>query len=257
MNSDVGSVALVPLWILREEKLPHGAVRLWALLAATGAHHRDPTRAELAAEMNLSIDTINRWMRLLQTCGCLQLIGSPNTDSERYLVTLVQRDRTVAPLTQSPLPPTRSLLPLSNGTNMQNGGGSVAPLTQLRDIEVLPSVQSTYKKLKGYPRFEQFWKKYPRKVRKSAAQQKWIRLGIEKEKHTDLWVDVMTGLRRWLEVWVQERRETKFIPHAVRWLGERCWEDEVSTDAPTPTLTKQSTTMVQASQRFLDRHPDK
>lgn len=72
----------------------------------------------------------------------------------------------------------------------------------------------------GY-RFEDFWKAYPRKEGKKAAQAAWTRA----TKATDTEV-ILTGLARSLAHWQEKRTETRFIPHPTTWLNQGRWDDQ-------------------------------
>jgi len=68
--------------------------------------------------------------------------------------------------------------------------------------------------------FEEFWRLYPRRVAKRAAQKEWdreIRAGTEPET-------IIEGLRRQLPMLM--RKDPQFIPHARTWLHQGRWEDE-------------------------------
>lgn len=68
--------------------------------------------------------------------------------------------------------------------------------------------------------FDTFWKAYPKKVGKGAAEKAWQKLkpnltvvleAIEAHKQTDQW----------------SKDNGQFIPHPATWLNQKRWEDEV------------------------------
>ncbi len=68
-------------------------------------------------------------------------------------------------------------------------------------------------------KFLEFWKLYPRKVAKVAAQRSWKRLKV---KDIDDIFKVYKGhLIRW------RGTEIQFVPHASTWINQRRWEDEL------------------------------
>ena len=253
MQSDVGAVALVPIWLL-SSPASHGAVRLWATLSGywvNDPHRPDPSRSELAAILNVSTDTINRFLRELQELGALRLLDKKGT-AHRYQLIMARNDRTDAPPWEALLPPAATQHPQPTLELPPPTGGILAPVSasrRQRDTLSLSTVQSTVLRT-GYPCFHKFWRQYPRKQRKQAALKKWIRLKIEDDPM--LWGSVLRGLSLCREMWTAEGREQRYIPHAVTWLGDRRWEDDYT--PVQPTLTKHSTTIVQATERFLDRH---
>jgi len=68
-------------------------------------------------------------------------------------------------------------------------------------------------------KFIEFWKLYPRKVARVAAQRSFKRLKI---KDIDEIFSVYRGhLIRW------KGTDIQFIPHASTWINQRRWEDEL------------------------------
>ena len=68
--------------------------------------------------------------------------------------------------------------------------------------------------------FDQFWKLYPRKVARFAAEKEWKRLK-EDEKRA-----AIEALPIHAQGWA-DRDDKQFIPHASTWLHQRRWEDEI------------------------------
>lgn len=79
-----------------------------------------------------------------------------------------------------------------------------------------PTNQSTW--------FFEFWKEYPKRVGKGAAERIWKRL------HPDstLVEKIMSALKaqKVSAAWIKENGQ--FIPNPATWLNQRRWEDEVS-----------------------------
>lgn len=71
--------------------------------------------------------------------------------------------------------------------------------------------------------FPKFWKLYPNKVGKAAAQKAWAKLKVT----DDLFALIADGLAKQVvsEGWVKDGG--KFIPHPSTWLNGKRWEDEV------------------------------
>lgn len=71
--------------------------------------------------------------------------------------------------------------------------------------------------------FPVFWKLYPNKVGKAAAQKAWAKLKVTDE----LFTVITDGLAKQVvsESWVKDGG--KFIPHPSTWLNGKRWEDEV------------------------------
>ena len=101
-----------------------------------------------------------------------------------------------------------------NGTSVT----SALPREEKRREEVNPSAQP--------PGFAEFWKTYPRKVGKAAAEKAW-----SKAKGVDLSTILQAIERaRATEQWLKDGGQ--FIPHPSTWLAQRRWEDEPAEAAP-------------------------
>lgn len=71
--------------------------------------------------------------------------------------------------------------------------------------------------------FPKFWKMYPNKKGKAAAEKAWKKLKVT----TDLFRQIAEGLAAQVvcEAWVKDGGQ--FIPHPATWLNGKRWEDEV------------------------------
>lgn len=81
------------------------------------------------------------------------------------------------------------------------------------------------------PTFEDFWRLYPRKVSKRAAEKSWKREVLSTPPD-----QIIEGLRRQLPFYAI--RDQQFIPHPSTWLNNARWEDEVQ--IPVKTEKKRS-----------------
>lgn len=69
-------------------------------------------------------------------------------------------------------------------------------------------------------RFDQFWKKYPRKVAKPNALKSWLKVKPDDELTKQIIGAIdKQGLCN---------REIQFVPHPATWLNARRWEDEIN-----------------------------
>ena len=76
--------------------------------------------------------------------------------------------------------------------------------------------------------FETFWKAYPRKVNKQAAQKAFNKL----KPSEDLFKAIMAGLENHKKSKQWTRDDGQYIPHASTWLNGKRWEDELESAAP-------------------------
>jgi hypothetical protein len=69
--------------------------------------------------------------------------------------------------------------------------------------------------------FDTFWKLYPRKVAKRAAQGAFNRLTKDEQ------AQAVEAIEQHVAYWKLKGTETDFIPHASTWLNQGRWEDEL------------------------------
>ena len=67
--------------------------------------------------------------------------------------------------------------------------------------------------------FEQFWKHYPRKIAKRAAQKAFDRLTKQEQS------DAVEAIEQHLAYWKLKGTELDYVPHASTWLNQGRWED--------------------------------
>lgn len=77
--------------------------------------------------------------------------------------------------------------------------------------------------------FDTFWKAYPRKVNKQAAQKAFDKL----KPSADLFKAIMAGLENHKKSNQWTRDNGQYIPHASTWLNGKRWEDELEGAANT------------------------
>ncbi len=67
--------------------------------------------------------------------------------------------------------------------------------------------------------FEQFWKEYPRKVSRSAAEKKFLKIPVENFEK------IMKALKSYKQS--EQWRDGKYVPHASTWLHQERWLDDI------------------------------
>lgn len=75
LSSTPGAICVVggvvPLWVVLRAK--GGAVRLYARLTYVSAEGKEPAEHDLAADLGVSVHTIQRWMNELVSIGALRV----------------------------------------------------------------------------------------------------------------------------------------------------------------------------------------
>lgn len=84
---------------------------------------------------------------------------------------------------------------------------------------------------KGDDGFESFWKEYPRKIGKGAAEKAWKK--IKPSKETVEAILTAVSVQKKSDQWQKDGGQ--FIPHPATWLNQKRWEDELA-----PTITDES-----------------
>lgn len=111
---------------------------------------------------------------------------------------------------------------------------------QRNDAEILPIVKKSKEKKRivenkqrsspkngelfispNHKAFEKFWKAYPRKVGKAAAEKSWGKINPEQALIDNILASIEAHQRT--EQWL----DSKFIPHPATFLNQRRWEDEI------------------------------
>ena len=80
--------------------------------------------------------------------------------------------------------------------------------------------------------FTEFWKNYPRKIGKGAAEKAW-------EKHKPDLPTVLPALKRDRATEQWRKDNGRFIPNPATWLNQRRWEDEPDSGTTSTTVVGQ------------------
>jgi hypothetical protein len=97
-------------------------------------------------------------------------------------------------------------------------------------------------------RFEEWWRAYPRRVKKGAARKAW------EKALTKTTAQVMIDAARQFAVW-NKHTEARWIPHPATWLNAEQWDDE-----PDPVPVPRSTTdervdmAAEATRLFIEKY---
>lgn len=250
MRLQTGPLAIAPLWMITNKAIPAGALRLWMYLHAVYTHRTaDLSRSDMASLMDVTVETIDRWLKSLVDEGCLIVTKQRSANNawlpNEYELCMVQgshMDMGRYP-DKIPLPPPKKAPQRTNRSRARQSGVIYRDSTST----VLEVKHTTH------PYFHEWYHLYRRKAKKQAALKAWDKLGLETDDA--LRELVMQGTRRYLEYWKAHATDMRYIPHPSTWLNNRQWEDDVSTTAPVP-LSKQTQRIQSASQQFLERHTD-
>lgn len=117
---------------------------------------------------------------------------------------------------------------------------------KVHDVDVDVDTKKT--SAAGAADFDAFWQLYPRKIAKAAAAKAYTKARKDVDAAT-----ITNGLTNAKAVWVADRTEERFIPHASTWLNAGRWADEQATLLDTPV---DRVTMAQCPESGdHDKHP--
>ena len=252
MRSEVGQTVMCPMWMVRDRTISAEAIRFWLFLKGEYADKRieSPSRAEIAADMDVSIASIDRWIRTLVEFGGLRVIHVVTKNGVKQpndYELLEVRGGQYPPVhgVDAQIRPSETAISLLEGVPAVSGAPTFIKTTVTKKVLL---------KEAKYVRFDAWWSRYPRKVRKGAAKRAWLKMRVERDEM--LYRRIMDGLHRYHRIWETERTAQKFIPHPSTWLNERRFEDEVEPDHR-DALSRQTRSIVDASEQFLSRHAKK
>ena len=251
MKLQTGAIAICPLWMILNTNIPSGALRFWLYLHAVHNQKRsDLSRADLSDLLDVTVDTIDRWIAVLKNEGCLRVIHNRTKGDgwlpNEYELIMVQGTHQATP-EKMPLPSPDSGAKRPSRSRARQAG------LLYRDVQLDKNKKDRAIATELHPRFAAWWKRYPRKVRKQATLKIWLRLKVETDD--TLWTEIMDGTAKYVEYWKIEATNPRYIPHPTTYLQHARWEDELPT--PTPAVSKQSQSLIRASQQFLNRHKGK
>jgi hypothetical protein len=116
----------------------------------------------------------------------------------------------------------KSLPPIEQSKELPEGTTPLAPKGASDLFELEPEPAKSQNDVKAAALFEEFWRRYPRKVAKPAAEKAF---GAAVKRHSP--EDIFAGLATF-----RFSDDPRFIPHAATWLNQRRWMDEPADAGP-------------------------
>lgn len=244
-TSDTGRLAAIPLWLLKSP-VSGGAIRLYGIIDAEWtqghAHSTIPaTRGQLAEMMQLSKQTIDRFVTELEGVGALTVTR------RQYGETWLPSIYTLHRRTTNPTLASQMGLPTLDNSSIGTGLQAQTPSPKSRSLEKkgTRSVQiSTEDNL-----FVEFYQVYPLKKGKKQALKTWKKLGLDTDGTRRQ--EVMVGVHRYAQWVAQEQPNPRYLLHPSTWLTGQRWEDVLETAAAAAPLTAQTRSIMEATAGFL------
>lgn len=131
--------------------------------------------------------------------------------------------------------------------NLQNGNGKIAtPIPDSNtDIKTDSNPMPQAKPADKLSKFNDFWKQYPKKVAKGAAEKAWQKLKLT----DDLLTQILSAIEKQKKSFEWTKDNGAYIPNPATWLNQRRWEDELSNQSH-PVNQKQENTQA-AGYRYI------
>lgn len=261
MNSDVGPVVVMPGWIISNPDIPHPAFRLYAVISLRLAMHGTegtPSRETLAADLGASLDTVDRYTRILVKAGALALTKSAGKINKITVCLCHPQPSHLAHTYPESVTPNathaggglRLNIPQDKPWILKDKPNSSRkphqePLYIRESIGVVSS--STVRTARPMPRFHAAWDRYPNHQQRPRAQQRWLKMGVEDD--SDLWVAIRDGVDHWAKYWDASATQAQYIPLFCHWLDRQQYTDRPAIEPP---LSKQSRGLLLARKAFLE-----
>jgi hypothetical protein len=233
--------AAIPEWVLYHPDLTGDDVRTFGVLARYGNEIR-PSLGTIADRIGKSRPTAKRCVERLVEVGALR-VEQRRGDDGSQLPNLYHLAG------DAPFDPrfTRDPGVICEGAPQVTGDPPPgSPVTHEREQdresknnESPPSPRKRGKAQEYTPRFEAWWKQYPRAIDKAQASRAFERLTDADKAAAE------GGLQKWLDYWTAKNEPDK-VPHPTTWLNRSRWEAN-----PPPVAQRESNDIMDRARRLL------
>lgn len=199
----VGS--FVPNWLLTRTEVSQGAKLAYARLMQYAGEHgvAFPRRETISAELGISESQYDRYVKeLVDKHQLIEVDQRGLGQANRYY--FLRHPWIVEAMTS----------PDSAYMRTQDSADTQTPLKRISRRESVEDIPQG---------FEDFWKEYPKKIKKEQARKAWNKL----RPAPDLRNAILAAVRKQKLSSDWTKDSGKYIPHAITWLNGRRWEDEV------------------------------
>lgn len=251
-----GPFEMVPHWILFHPDLSALAVRLYLVLRRHADSRGDcfPSRQKLADLLGVGVPTLDRARKQLVSAGAIEMRQRRGSDdrwlSSLYRVRWHPRNETIQGLGSESLPPSNETdaltqTHLSTKTKDQDlhlrDPLQPGEATEATSPPGLPERATQAGRWPERAFFEEFWRVYPRKVGKRAAQEAFT----QATRVTTAEIIITAAMRYAAD----PNREPQFTAHPTTWLRQGRWEDE-----PLPARKNAQTGGARRMDNYADIH---
>lgn len=232
VTTDIGRWAMVPLWIMqRLTAIPNGSTGLVLFVAL---HHwvgRDgecwPSVKAIGSLTGLSADSVRRGLRALESVGAVTVVPRYTTDGDRssnaYQLHYINPESAgTSPQIREEGVPADSREEVKPFIEEKEKNTLAHPKVSESATTIIPALPATTPDDDG---FEAFWRVYPRKIGKATAHKRWSRMTTQERGLAT------AAIQHHASRWVRLQTESQFIPHAMTWLNQRRWEDDLTTES--------------------------
>jgi hypothetical protein len=94
-------------------------------------------------------------------------------------------------------------------------------------------------------RFEIFWRAYPKRIGKGAAEKSWKKINPD----DDLLQTMLVSIANFEESEQWQKENGQYIPNPATWLNQKRWEDEIKEIAPISKLNHTQRAIIESERR--------
>lgn len=202
----------IPKLVMQDNGLHINSKAIYAYLCSyAGVENRCyPSRKKICSDLGISVDTFTKYLKELTGSGYLTVTQEKEHGKfSRNVYTLCE---IVSPCEESPYPK------ISDTETAVHGQSDTKKNKEKKNS----NSKKNSPKRPYAPGFDEFWKAYPKKVAKTAAQKAWDKLKPDQSLQETILqaVNAAKNSRSWT------KDNGQYIPHPATWLNGRRWEDE-------------------------------
>lgn len=212
VNSD--GYGILPKKVMRDETLDGTAKLIYAYFCsfAGAGDSCFPSRSLICRELKITTNTFSKYLRQLVTRGLISVEQVKDKGKFSHNVYTINAE----------IPPCRNSRCTVETVSQMTVYGEMSTINNSSIINS-NSINNNNRDIGQTQKmmFDTFWKAYPRKVNKQAAEKAFNKL----QPSEDLFKAMMAGLdnHKKSKQWI----DPQYIPHASTWLNGKRWEDEL------------------------------
>lgn len=225
MNENSNYYAILPAIVRYDENLSDKAKLLYAEITALCSKYNEcwASNAYFARLYHCSERTITRLITELKDCRYISvelIYKSKEKEIDKRVLKLNSpyRQNCLYPIDKNVYTPIDKNVQ-DNNTSMNNTSNNKPPIIpQKPNRKIINNLWEL--------QFNNFWKIYPKKLKKDAAREWFKKRTLSNDEYTT----IISKLKLFVKTKQWKKNDGEFIPHAITWLNQKRWEDEIPKD---------------------------